>query len=186
MKDFLREIHQVDDSTLQEYISLWEEVSFPKKTRIISEGTIERYLYFVKEGVQKAYYMNDVKEHIIIFTYAPSFCGIPESFLTQTPSKSYLETITDSKLMRISYEKHQQFMLQNRQIETLFRKAIEALLIGIMQRYQELMAYDVETRFKTFTNRSPHLLNLISQKDLASYLRIDPTNFSKLMNKVSI
>ena len=75
-------------------------------------------------------------------------------------------------------------MRQNRSIETLFRKATELLLIDTLNRYYELMAFDIETRFLNFMNRSPHLLNMISQKDLASYLRINQTNFSKLKRNV--
>ena len=77
-------------------------------------------------------------------------------------------------------------MQEHREIETLFRKATEFFLIGMLQRYHELMAFDIESRFKSFVKRSPHLLGIISQKDLASYLRIDSTNFSKLINSVRI
>jgi CRP-like cAMP-binding protein len=149
-------------------------------------GETERYMYFVLKGIQKSYYLNEGKQHAIAFTYTPSFSGIPESFLTQTPSKYYLETLTESKFLRISFDKHQALMKEHREIETLFRKATELLLIGLAERHYELMALDIETRFKTFAKRSPHLINMISQKDIASYLRIDPTNLSKLLNTIKI
>lgn len=186
MKAFLSEIHKVDDSILDEYISHWAEYVVPKKTIMTAPGETERYWYYVIEGIQKSYYLNENKQHIIAFTYPPSFSGIPESFFPQTPSKYFLETITDSKFLRISFEKHQQLMQEHREIETLFRKGTELLLIGVLQRYYELMAFDIETRFKVFVKRSPHLLKIISQKDLASYLRIDSTNFSKLINSIRI
>jgi hypothetical protein len=56
-------------------------------------GRTEPYLYFVKEGIQKSYYQNEDKQHIMFFAYSPSFSGIVESFLTQTPSKYNLETV---------------------------------------------------------------------------------------------
>ena len=186
MKEFLSKIHNVNNDILDKYISHWVEYSIPKKSVMTAPGETERYWYFVLEGIQKSYYLNEDKQHIIAFTYPPSFSGIPESFFTQTPSKYFLETITDSKFLRISFEKHEELMQEYREIETLFRKATESFLIGMLQRYYELMAYDIETRFKSFVKRSPHLLSTISQKDLASYLRIDPTNFSKLINKVRI
>lgn len=186
MKAFLSKIHKVDDAILEEYISHWSEYTVPKKTVMTVPGRTERYWYFVLKGIQKSYYLNEDKEHVIAFTYPPSFSGIPESFFVQKPSKYYLQTITDSKFLRISFEKHQELMKEHREIETLFRKATEQILIGVLERYYQLMAYDIETRFKSFTTRSPHLLSLISQKDLASYLRIDATNFSKLMNNIRI
>lgn len=186
MKEFLSKIHAVEDTILEEYLSFWTEYSVPKKTTMTYEGDTERFMYFVLEGIQKSYYIKDVKEHIIAFTYAPSFSGIPESFLNQSPSKYFLTTITESKFLRISYKRHQEMMEKHRSIETLFRKATEFLLIDSLNRYYELMAFDIETRFRNFTTRSPHLLQMVSQKDLASYLRIDPTNFSKLLGTVNI
>lgn len=186
MKDFLNSIHKLDDEILEKYLSYWTEYSAPKKTIMTAKGETQRYMYFVLEGIQKSYYLNDDKQHIIAFTYAPSFSGIPDSFLTQTPSRYFLETLTDSNFLRISSQKHQQMMAEHRQIETLFRKATEMLLSGMIQRHYELMAFTIETRFRTFAERSPHLLNMVSQKDLASYLRIDPTNLSKLLGTIHI
>ncbi len=176
----------MNDKVLDEYLSHWSEYSLSKKTIITEPGKTERYIYFVKEGIQKSYYLNEGKEHVMFFAYAPSFSGVIESFLTQTPSKYYLETITDSKFLRLSYTKHNQLIQEHRELETLFRKITELFLLGIIERHHELIAFNVETRFKKFVKRSPHLLNMVPQKDIASYLRIDPTNFSKLINTIGI
>jgi CRP-like cAMP-binding protein len=159
LKDFLNKIHSIDQEILSKYISQWKEYKVPKKTIMTAPGENEKYMYFVLDGVQKSYYLNEDKQHIIAFTYPPSFSGIPESFLTQTPSKYYLETITESSFLRLSFEKHQQMMNEHREIETLFRKATELFLIGMVQRHYELMAFDINKRFKSFAKRSPHLFN---------------------------
>ncbi|MEQ9300904.1 MAG: Crp/Fnr family transcriptional regulator [Cyclobacteriaceae bacterium] len=186
MKSFLNNIHPVSDVILDEYLSHWTEYTVGKKTIMTTPGDTERYWYFVTGGIQKAYFQHDSKQHVMAFTYPPSFTGIPESFFRQTPSRFFLETITDSRFVRISFAHHQHMLQKHHALETLMRKATEWLLEGILERYYQLMALDMETRFKAFTERSPHLLTLIAQKDLASYLRIDPTNFSKLMNSVRI
>lgn len=186
MKEFLNQIHPVADATLEAYLSHWKPYSVSKKTVMTAEGETERHMYYVQEGIQKAFHFDGRKERIVAFTYPPSFTGVLDSFLTQSPSTCYLETITDSRFLRLSFEKHQQLMEQHRPIETLFRKATEKFLVGIMHRYYELMAFDMETRFRAFAARSPHLLHMVSQKDLASYLRIDATNLSKLLGSVKI
>jgi len=186
MKKFLSKIHSIDEVVLDKYIAQWKKIELPKKHIMTTPGETEKYLYFVEEGIQKSYYLHDTKEHIIAFAYTPSFSGIPESFFTQTPSKYYLETITNSRLLRISYVKHQELMKEHRDIETLFRKTTELFLAGVIQRQHEIMALNMEERFNVFVKRSPYLLHMIPQKDLASYLRIDSTNFSKLINRVKI
>lgn len=187
LKEYLRSYNtKIDDEILEQYIKHWSDCSYPKKHILTEEGNTQKDLYFILEGFQKSYYLNDGKEYIMAFTYAPSFSGIPESFFTQTPSKYFLETITPTRLLKISYDKHMKLLQEYRPIETLFRTATERILFGLTERHYELMAYDIEKRFKSFFKRSPHLLNQIPHKDLASYLRINATNFSKLLGKVKI
>lgn len=185
MKSFLLAIHDVPEPILDQYIDQWQAHAVPGNTVMTAPGETETYLYYVRQGIQKSYYLKDDKEHIVAFTYHPSFSGIPESFLTQSPSNYFLETITDSHFLRISYRKHQEYMAEYREIETLFRKLTEQLLIGVVQRYYELMGLNMEERFQTFMARSGHLLHKVPQKDLAAYLNMDPTNFSKLLNQVT-
>jgi CRP-like cAMP-binding protein len=186
MKKFLSSFYEVNDKILEEYISHWSEYSAPKKTIITESGKIERYMYFVESGIQKSYYLNEGKEHVMFFAYKPSFSGIVESFLTQTHSKYSLETITDSKFLRLSYEKHNELIKEHREIETLFRKITEHFLIIVVDKLQQLMTFNTEIRFKNFIKSDSHMLNMVPQKDIASYLRIDPTNFSKLINTIKI
>jgi len=187
IKDYLKSFNaEIDDEILALYVSHWKECSFPRKHLLTEEGRTQRDMYFIIEGCQKSYYLNDGKEYIMAFTYPPSFSGIPESFFTQTPSKYFLETITPTRLLKISYDKHIKLLQEHRPIETLFRVATEKILFGLMERHYELMAYSIEERFKNFLTRSPQLLNQIPHKDLASYLRINATNFSKLLGKVKI
>lgn len=186
MKKYLSSFYNISEEILEEYISHWSEYSVRRKSIITKCDRTEQYLYFVKDGIQKAYYSNEGKQHVMFFAYAPSFSGIVESFLTQTPSKYYLETITNSTFLRIPYYKHSQLIERHRELETLFRIITEQFLLGIIERHHQLMAFNTETRFKKFAKRSPHLINMVSQKDIASYLRIDPTNFSKLINLIKI
>lgn len=187
IKSFLNGISPTPDDVLTEYLSHWQEYTCARKTTLTAAGEVERWMYFVLEGVQKSYYITqDGKTHVMAFTYPPSMSGIPESFFTQTPARYYLESITESRFLRISFDKHQELMQEHRPLETLFRKGTEFLLKGVLERHYELMAYSMEERFTSFVKRSPHLLNLVPHKDLASYLRIDPTNFSKLLGSVKL
>ena len=57
---------------------------------------------------------------------------------------------------------------------------------GTLERQIELMIYTAEEKFKTLLTRSPHILQLVPQKYLASYLGIDATTFSKLLGTVKL
>ncbi|NAY91720.1 cyclic nucleotide-binding domain-containing protein [Muricauda sp. JGD-17] len=182
MKEFINNIHHINQDVLDEYINQWVYKKVSKKTLLTSAGQTERFIYFIVKGACKSYYLNNGKEHVMFFGYEPSFCGVIESFLTQTPSKYYLETISDCVFYRLPYSVHEEYLKKHREIERLFRISTEQFLVGIIERHHELMALSAKARFLNFMDRSPHLLRIASQKDIASYLRIDPTNFSKFMN----
>lgn len=160
--------------------------TFHKGEFITVAGQVQRELYFVKKGVQMSYFESDHKTHVIAFTYSPNLCAIPESFSFQTPSKYFLTCLTDSELYYITFDELQKLFDQSQHIERLFRRMTEAVLAGMINRHVELHSMTIEERYKAFCQRSPHLLQLVPHKYVASYLGIDPTNFSKLFNTVKI
>ncbi len=159
---------------------------FKKGELITVAGQTQRELYFVKSGVQMSFFDADNKTHVIAFTYPPNLCAIPDSFSFQAPSKYFLTCLTDSELDYITFDELQKLFDQSQQIERLFRRMTEAVLAGIINRHIELHSMTIEERYKTFCQRSLHLLQLVPHKYIASYLGIDPTNFSKLFNTVKI
>jgi CRP-like cAMP-binding protein len=160
--------------------------TFKKGHFITVTGQTQRELYFVKSGVQMAYLDTHNKTHVLAFAYSPKFCAIAESFLFQVPSKYFLTCLTDSEFDYITFEELQKLFDQSQQIERLFRKMTEVVLASVINRHIELLSLTIEERYKTFCKNSPHLLQLVPHKYIASYLGINPTNFSKLFNTVKI
>ncbi|HMR82553.1 MAG TPA: Crp/Fnr family transcriptional regulator [Niabella sp.] len=158
--------------------------TFKKGDFITVPGQVQKELYFVKSGVQMSYFDADDKTYVIAFTYFPNLCAIPESFSFQTPSKYFLTCLTNSELEYITFDELQKLFEQSQQLERLFRRMTEFILAGMISRHIELHSLTIEERYKTFCQRSPHLLQLVPHKYIASYLYIDPTNFSKLFNSV--
>lgn len=159
---------------------------FKKGEIIVAQGSIQKKIYFLIEGVHYSYLPVEDKKHIIAFSYPPVISAIPESFHTQTSSKHIIETLTSGKMFYMSYSDLQNLYAQSQSIERTFRKLTEAVLAGIIDRHLELHTLSIEDRYRSFCKRSPQLLNLIPHKYIASYLNIEPTNFSKLFNSVVI
>lgn len=186
LKRFINEIHPLSEDASEAFCILWQPLTVKRKTILTTTGETERYLYFVLEGVQRVFYMDDHKEATIIFSYPASFSGVADSFLTQTPSAYYLETLTASRFLRIQYETLQQLTTVYPEIQHLLFKATAQALKGTLHRQIELQCYTNEEKFKTLLKRSPHILHLVPHKYIASYLGIDATNFSKLLNTIKI
>lgn len=185
--EFLQKIHLLPTQTMQDFVQLWQPFTVKRKTILTVAGETERYLYFVLQGLQRAYYIgNENKEATIVFTYPPSFSGVADSFLTQTPSIYFLEAITPSSFLRIPYQALQHFMQEHIEVQQLLFKATSLTLKGVLQRQIELQCFSSEEKFTTLLRRSPHILHLVPHKYIASYLGINATNFSKLLASVKI
>jgi CRP-like cAMP-binding protein len=161
-----------------------EPRSFKKDEPLVLPGKIAKEVYLIESGIQMSYSTSGKGVHVIAFTYAPNICTVPESFSFQVPSKYALTAITDTEADAISYSRLQLLFSENRAIEKLFFRMTEAVLAGLINRHVELHSLTMEERYKAFCRRSPLLLHSVPHKYIASYLSIDPTNFSKLFNKV--
>src|SRR5688572_7465140 len=93
----------VSDAAWKELSAAWVAVHLSRKQLLTRPGDVEKYIYFVLDGVQRAYIDHDSKEATLVFSYTHSFSGVIDSFFLQKPSRYYLETITRSTMLRIHY-----------------------------------------------------------------------------------
>ena len=186
LQQFINTIHPLSSDEWDAMNGIWQPFSCKRKTVLTAAGETERYLYFVLEGVQRAFYTNEGKEATIVFTYPPSFSGVADSFLTQTPSHYFLETLTASSFMRTSFQQLSQLQQQFPAIQKMILKATAFTLRGVLERQIEIQCFSAEEKFRKLLTRSPHVLQLIPHKYLASYLGLDATTFSKLLGTVRL
>lgn len=187
-RDYLRLIWpNLADEILDDFAAIFQQFSAKRKTVITAEGEVERYIYLVQEGVQRAYAIGqDGREATLVFTYPPSFSGVADSFLLQRPSKYWFETLTPSKFLRASFNDFDTVLIKHPPLERLIRLAISETLEGVLVRQIELQSFTAEQRFRALMARSAHLLQLVPHKYIANYLGMDATNFSKLLGQVKI
>lgn len=184
-KQFVLQIHPMPDAEIERFTANWQPLTVKRKTVLTAAGETERYIYFVLEGLQRVFYVGDGnKEATIVFTYPPSFRGIADSFLTQTPSLYFLETLTASHFLRISYDEIGQLMKTAPITQEFLFKATALALKGALYRHVELQCFTNEEKFRTLLQGSPHILNLVPHKYLSSYLGMDATNFRKLLGSI--
>ena len=180
-------IHPLSDIEWNDFASIWKPFECKRKVILTKSGETERYLYFVLKGVQRGYYVHDDgREATIVFTYPFSFSGIADSFLIQQPSRFFLETLTVSSFLRTEYKQVNTLMQHYPNFQTCMFRAVSFTFAGVLERQIELQCFSAEEKFKALLKRSPHVLNLIPHKYLASYLGIDATNFSKLLGTVRL
>lgn len=187
LQKFISTTYPLPASSMDQFLSVWEPFSAKRKTILTRAGDTERHLYFVTEGIQRVYYYDELdREATIIFSYPPSFFGVADSFLLQTPSRFFAETLTPSSFLKTGFFSLDDLMKKDQQIERMIRFLTTVAFSGLMERMVEIQCYTSEEKFRSLLKRSPHILNLVPHKYIANYLGIDATNFSKLLAKVRI
>lgn len=187
LKNVVDAVHPLNASDWDSLSSIWKPISAKRKEILTQAGEKESHLYFVIEGVQRVFYFDEKqREATLVFTYAPSFGGVLDSFLSQQPSRYSYETLTPSTFIRTTAHELSQVVESSRNIATFIQKGTNQAISGLLERMVELQCYSSEEKFKSLLKRSPHILQLVPHKYLANYIGIDATNFSKLMNSTRI
>ena len=69
-------------------------------------------------------------------------------------------------------------------IERFGRQFNAKILIDMAKRQLESRSFTAEEKYKRLLAQSPHILQLVPQKHLASYLGMTPETFSRLRAKI--
>lgn len=187
LQTFVRQIHPLSEPEWEDFAAAWQPFEAKRKIILTHEGDTEKYVYFVLEGVQRAYAVGqDGREATLVFTYPYSFSGVADSFLLQQPSRYFFETLTPGAFLRTSFRQLDGLMLKHHAVERMIRLALSQALAGVLARQIELQSFTAEQRFRALLTRSPHILHLVPHKYLASYLGIDATNFSKFLGSIRL
>lgn len=185
IKDFFPLV-QFTEKQESHFRSLWETKCFDQYQIITEAGTIERNFYFVLEGVQAIYILNEKGEKVVLgFSYSGSPSGIFDSFIGQQSAYTFLEALKPSKMLAISFRNYQLLFEKYPEFYVWGHHFFQHILFGRLHREVELLTLSAEQRYVAFMQRCPEELKVIPQKYLASYLNMKPETFSRFRSKVS-
>ena len=158
----------------------WSESAFSKGALVSRIGEVEQRFYIVKSGVQRMSFPHDGEDICVGFSYDGSWSGVFDSFVSRKPGRFELRALVDSVLLGISHADLQRLYDELPVMERFGRLILEELVVGRATREIEQLSLSAEERYDRLVTRSPTLLQLVPQKDVASYLRMKPETFSRL------
>ena len=116
-KAFLREIIErhisLTEDVWRDCAAKWQPFDLPKGEFVSRAGEVERYFYFIEDGLARGYFVKDGEEFNMGFSYAGDPCGVFDSFYTQTPAQWYMETLLPTRGLKISYQSFQELYHQH-------------------------------------------------------------------------
>lgn len=184
VRDTIERYVKLTDAEWAEVAPCWARYSFPKGAFVSQAGRVETRFYIVEQGVQRIYFEHDGNEYCLGFSFGHSWSGDYDSFLSGQPGRFQVQALTDSVLLGIGHADLMRLYDRLPSMERWGRLFMEEHARGRATREVEQLTLSAEERYRRLLKRSPHLLQLVPQKDIASYLRMTPETFSRLRARV--
>ncbi|WP_044656736.1 Crp/Fnr family transcriptional regulator [Bacteroides congonensis] len=188
MKAFIEKLcnkYKVSETDIQALLDCMEEVHFKKKSLIVREGAKNSNLYFIKEGIWRAYYHKDGVDSTIWFASEGEAAFSVWGYVENGYSLINIEAMCDSVAYCIS----------RTALNHLFASSIGLANLGIsLMNHQMLLQENwlissgsprAKERYLTLIKDTPELLQYVPLKHIASYLWITPQSLSRIRAEIA-
>ena len=171
---------------IEEYIrQTGKVVSFKSNQHVFQQGDQNTYLYFVKEGLLKAYYVTpDGKEFVKSFIGKNQIIGSIQSAFTETGCSFSLCCLKDCKLQQMDVKEIQKVSEENIEVANGVIQVLIDLAIKKEKREYEFLCLSPEERYLSLLNDNPDIHQQVTQNDMARYLGITPVALSRIKKRL--
>lgn len=156
----------------------------PKKFILTRYGQVARELYFINKGLLRLYYEKDGEEITGYIFREGLFASSYESFLRQTPSIQYLETLEPCELLVLRFDQLEMLYQTMPRINILTRKVAEQRFINGQMVLSSFLLDSPEERYLKFIQHNSDLMLRVPHHIIASYLGITPVSLSRIRKRI--
>ena len=180
----LKHIYQHPLLSERELDQIWEAhiaMEFKKGQLLLKEGEVATAYYLVEEGIVRAFVQDyDNNEITTEFFCARDIVIIPASLFQQKPSKENLQAVTACKLWEIDYERFQALFHTIEGVREWGRVWFSHQLFNMKQRSLDMITETAHSRYEKLLKERPQIIQQAPLKQIASYLGITDTSFSRI------
>ncbi len=179
---------------IEKFVKTSEEewTAFQKKLRykefdsdefFLKEGQVCKHAVFIEDGAFRFSKVNNGTELVTAFFFTGDFLSDYESFLTQSPSKYYVQALKKSNVYLISKKDLNELYSNYPTFERLGRLFAERLFLIMNKRLDTFLYETPEARYAELVNRNSKLLQEVPQYMIASYLGVKPESLSRIRKR---
>jgi CRP-like cAMP-binding protein len=159
---------------------------YRKRQFVLQEGDVCGYINFVVRGCLRMYKIDDLgNTHIVQFATENYWINDLGSFHTLKPSDLNIDALEDTVVLQIQRDDLITIYTTSPKFDRIFRVLIENSFVMLQQRLLQNISSTAEDRYQSFLEIYPHLVNRLSQVQIAAYLGITPEFLSRLRNRRS-
>ncbi|WP_064965812.1 Crp/Fnr family transcriptional regulator [Tenacibaculum ovolyticum] len=175
-------INQNDIDLIEKH---FEEENLTAQTSISEAGKVERYIYYLDSGIVKGYQNIDGKIVVQHLVASHDFFTSLDSFMNEIPSLDYYETITASKLLKISKSNFNILQEETKFWSVLVKEVTNQHLSCKLERVKDFQILSAKERYLKFVNQYPNLALNVSIDNIASFLGMEPQSLSRIRKQIT-
>ncbi len=159
---------------------------FRKRQYVLQEGDVSTQFYFVVRGCLRLYKIDEKgNAHILQFASENYWINDLGSFHGVKPTALNMDALEDTVVLQISRDDLKTLYTRAPKFDRIFRVLLENSFIRLQERLLQNISSTAEDRYQSFLEIYPHLINRLSQVQIASYLGITPEFLSRLRKRIS-
>lgn len=180
-KEHVAEFVETNDIDYQLILSYFSLQKFRKRQFVIQENQNVEYVYFVKKGLLKSSFIDDLgKEHILQFASENWWISDFAAFYKQEKSTLSVECIEDSELLGITFENLDKLCNEIPKMERFFRLKSNYGYVALQKRILSLLSDSAKIRYESFCTMYPNIIQRIPKQLIANYLGLSRETLSRL------
>lgn len=157
-------------------------IKLKKKENLIRVGDNVSEGYVVLSGLLRMFYTDsNGKEYIKAFRVAFDSASPYGELIQEVPSRITIAAIEDSEVFAFSWKEFMRLSLNHPTWEKISLNYFRDHFLFKEKREFELLTYDATQRFNSFLEEFPGLIDRVPQKEIASYLGINPVTLSRII-----
>ena len=184
-KEFNVDMRLITPEESKLFDNAFEKILVKRNDFLIQEGELEKYSYFIFEGIARCWTLNHKgEEQIFWFCREGTFSMSNISFTLKKKSDFNVQMLVDSIIYRIDNERVSQIYEMIPHLKAIFDNLTAVLLNRILKRNIDLIKYSSEQYYLLMMAEYGSVLNFIPLKDIASYLGITPQALSRIRKRI--
>lgn len=158
---------------------------YKKNEYFLNKGDKHSYIGFILEGTFRYTCIdNNGNEHVVAYNFSNEPLGNYSAFQKKESALLDIQAVTDSTVYLLSYSDVNEFYGSNMEAQQQGRILAEELLYVAWNNIISAYRATPEERYRELLQRCPNLPNLITLKELASYIMVTPETLSRIRKRI--
>jgi CRP-like cAMP-binding protein len=183
---YLRSWDMLTEEEIEVMSQMMTIKTLKKGAFLLKEGQIASFTHTILKGCVREYYLKDGEEKTISFYTEGDSISSTNSYVSQVPSKHYLECTEDTRITIVSYKNDIEFKKRFPRLAIMCYEKTEEELGVYQDITAEYMVSTPEERYLKLVETRPDLLNRVPQYQLASYIGVTPESLSRIRKRLMV